>query len=136
MGRIRRRIIATERSEFDHLAVRRAGPDDFEAVFEIVDEAAKWLASRGIPQWRFFLTDGGKTFVRNRIDSAETYLVLGNSRQTVGTFVIQWSDNEIWGARGLDCHAGYVHGLAIRRITAGTGLGLRLLDLASDLIAR
>lgn len=35
----------------------------------------------------------------------------------------------------MDGHAGYVHGLAVRRHAAGAGLGPRLLDLASDLIA-
>ena len=50
--------------------------------------------------------------------------------------MIQWSDHEIWGDRGLDGQAGYVHGLAVRRSAAGRGLGLRILGLASVRIAR
>lgn len=95
-----------------------------------------WLQSRGISQWSFFLTNPGKDFVRDRIASAETYLIFDPSRQPIATLALQWSDREIWGSRGLDGQAGYIHGLAIRRRAAGTGLGLKLLDLASDMIAR
>jgi ribosomal protein S18 acetylase RimI-like enzyme len=135
-GRSRPRIIDIERSDHRDLAIRRAGPEEFDDVFAVVHEAAKWLESRGIPQWRFFLTDAGRDFVRDRIGSGETYLVFDSSHQPIATFRLQWSDQEIWGPRGLDGQAGYVHGLAVRRHAAGAGLGLKLLDLASDLIAR
>ena len=45
--------------------------------------------------------------------------------QAVGTFALQWSDQETWGRVPDD--AGYVHGLAVRRDFAGRGLGRELL---------
>ncbi len=45
--------------------------------------------------------------------------------QAVGTFALQWADEETWGS--LPDDAGYVHGLAVRRDFAGRGLGRELL---------
>jgi ribosomal protein S18 acetylase RimI-like enzyme len=114
----------------------RATAADFDAVFAIMIEAALWLQSRGISQWSFFLTQPGKDFVRNRIVAAETYLIFDPTAQPVATFTLQWKDEEIWGLRGLDSEAGYVHGLAISRHAAGKGLGNVLLNMASNLIAQ
>jgi ribosomal protein S18 acetylase RimI-like enzyme len=118
------------------LPFRRATAADFDAVFAIMIEAATWLQSRGISQWSFFLTEPGKDFVRNRILTAEAYLVFDRNDRPVATFTLQWKDEEIWGARGLDGNAGYVHGLAVCRRAAGKGLGTVLLALASNLIAQ
>jgi GNAT superfamily N-acetyltransferase len=50
--------------------------------------------------------------------------------RTVGTLVLQWSDEETWSELPND--TGYVHGLAIRRGFAGRGLGRELLRWAED----
>jgi ribosomal protein S18 acetylase RimI-like enzyme len=118
------------------LPYRRATAADFDAVSAIMIEAATWLQSRGIFQWSFFLTQPGKDFVRNRIIAAETYLVFDPTNRPVATFTLQWKDEEIWGARGLDGNAGYVHGLAVCRRDAGKGLGNVLLTLATNLISQ
>jgi ribosomal protein S18 acetylase RimI-like enzyme len=49
----------------------------------------------------------------------------------VGTFALQWSDEETWGDVPDD--AGYVHGLAIRRDFAVRGLGREVLRRAENL---
>jgi ribosomal protein S18 acetylase RimI-like enzyme len=46
---------------------------------------------------------------------------------------LQRSDEETWGTVAGD--AGYVHGLAIRRGFAGTGLGRELLRWAENMVA-
>ena len=118
------------------LPFRRATAADFDAVFAIMTEAALWLQSRGISQWSFFLTQPGKDFVRNRILTAETYLVFDPTDRPVATFTLHWKDEEIWGPRGLDGKAGYIHGLAVCRCAAGKGLGNILLTMATNLIAQ
>jgi ribosomal protein S18 acetylase RimI-like enzyme len=118
------------------LPFRRATAADFDAVFAMMIEAALWLQSRGISQWSFFLTQPGKNFVRNRILTAETYLVSDPTDRPIATFTLLWKDEEIWGVRGLDGEAGYIHGLAVCRRAAGKGLGNVLLTLASNLIAQ
>ena len=118
------------------LQVKRAAAGDFDAVYAIIAEAAAWLQSRDISQWNWFLTDPGKDFIRHRIETAETYLVLDPRAQPVATFTVQWDDEMIWGPRGKDGTAGYVHGLAVRRRAAGIGLGLKMLEWSSNLIAQ
>ena len=51
----------------------------------------------------------------------------------VGAVVVSFSDELIWGADAGD--AGYVHSLVIDRRRAGTGLGLRILPRAQELVA-
>ena len=109
---------------------------DLDAVYAIISEAATWLKSRQISQWDWFLTDPGKALIRHRIETAETYVVLDPHAKPVATFTIQWDDEKIWGPRGLDAKAGYVHGLAIRRHAAGKGLGLKMLEWSSNRIVQ
>ena len=105
----------------------RARPSDLNEILSILEEAAGWLASRGIDQW------GPGTFSRRliagRIERGEAHLFFSGDRPA-GFMVLQWSDEEVWGEVPDD--AGYVHGLAIRRDEAGKGLGRELLRWAED----
>jgi ribosomal protein S18 acetylase RimI-like enzyme len=116
--------IATAHGE---LQVNRATAADFDAVYALMLEAAMWLQSRSIPRWTFFFSQRSKDFIRNRILTAETYLVLDPAEQPIATFTMYWKDEEAWGVRGLDGEAGYIHGLAVSRRAAGKGLGRALL---------
>ena len=108
----------------------RARPSDLGAVLSILEEAARWLASRGIRQWGPGTHSRG--LLASRIGRGEVYLfVLGG--RAVGTMVLQWSDEEAWGDVPGD--AGYVHGLAIRRDQAGRGMGRELLRWAEARVA-
>lgn len=105
----------------------RAEKADLDPVLSILDEAARWLASRGIEQWK------PGTFRRQRIagriESGEMYLAELDGRY-VGTLALQWADEETWGEIAPD--AAYIHGLAIRREFAGRGLGRELLRWAES----
>jgi ribosomal protein S18 acetylase RimI-like enzyme len=125
--------IATAQGE---LQIKRATTADFDVIYAMMVEAATWLRSRDISQWSFFFTEPSKDFVRNRIIGAETYLVFDPPERPVATFTLYWKDEEIWGGRGLDGTAGYIHGLAVCRRAAGRGLGHILLTTASNLIAQ
>jgi ribosomal protein S18 acetylase RimI-like enzyme len=120
----------------NNLKLHRATLADFEAVNTILMDAASWLKSRDIHQWSFFLTPQGVDFVRHRIATAETYLIHDPTDDAIATFTLQWKDEEIWGPRGLDNQAGYIHGLAVARRAAGNGLGKMMLDRASMMIAQ
>jgi ribosomal protein S18 acetylase RimI-like enzyme len=116
--------------------LRRTTLTDLDTVYALITEAANWLQSRNSTQWSFFLTHQGKDLIRHRIETAETYLVLDPNAQPIATFTIQWDDEKIWGSRGLDKTAGYVHGLAVSRRAAGNGIGLQMLDWSCKLIAQ
>jgi protein-tyrosine phosphatase len=118
----------------DDLQFRRATTADFDAVYAIVLEAAAWLQSRNISQWNWLSADKGKNVIRHRIETAETYLIFNPLNQPVATFTLQWEDEQIWGPRGRDGTAGYVHSLAVTRCAAGKGLGLAMLSHASSKI--
>jgi len=106
------------------LDVRRAGPDDLDAVVEILSEAARWLLERGIRQWP-------DPFPRDRVaallDRGEFYVARVDGKPAA-TFALLSSDPAFWGEQPPD--AAYVHALAVRRAYGGRGLGERLLEWA------
>ena len=96
----------------------------------MLEEAARWLVSRGIDQWQ------PGSFLRrrtaDRAERGELYLArLGG--EPVGTIALLWSDEETW--RDVPEAAGYVHGLTIRRYFAGRGLDRALLRWAENRVA-
>jgi GNAT superfamily N-acetyltransferase len=109
------------------LRVRGARAEDLDAVLYILEDAARWMVERGIEGW----TPG--SFSRRRIADlvglGEMYLAV-LAGESVGTFALQWSDEETWGTVPDD--AGYVHGLAVRRDLAGIGVGRQLLGWIED----
>jgi ribosomal protein S18 acetylase RimI-like enzyme len=116
---------------YERLEVREARPGDLDAVLSILEDAAQWMVRQGLPGW----TPGA--FSRRRIaeimNRGEMYLA-SLAGQAVGTFALQWSDEETWGKVPND--AGYIHGLAIRRDFAGRGLGRELLGWTENRVFR
>jgi hypothetical protein len=76
---------------FDRLEVRKARTADLETVLSILEDAARWIVHQRLPGW----TPG--SFSRRRIAEivgrGEMYLAL-LADQAVGTFALQWSDQE------------------------------------------
>jgi ribosomal protein S18 acetylase RimI-like enzyme len=116
------------------LAVVRAASADYDAVMAILREAADWLSARGIQQWYHWYMDAGEWMLRERLEHHEVYL-FQRENSPVGTLTIQWSDPEVWGERGIDGQAGYIHGMAIARSAAGMRVGERMLEWAIATIA-
>jgi ribosomal protein S18 acetylase RimI-like enzyme len=115
----------------EDLVLRQARPADLDTVVSMLEEAARWMVRRGIEGWT---PDG---FSRDRIavlvERGEMYLAV-LAGWPAGTFALQWSDRETWGDVPDD--AGYIHGLAIRREFAGTGLGREMLVRAEQMVSR
>ncbi|HKN00745.1 MAG TPA: GNAT family N-acetyltransferase [Candidatus Binataceae bacterium] len=116
------------------LTIVRAAITDSDPVMALLREAADWLSARGISQWEHWYMDGGKRLLRERLENHEVYLFERNDAP-VGTLTIQWSDPEVWGDRGIDRLAGYVHGIAIARSAGGMRVGERILEWAVGRIA-
>ncbi|HEX8732761.1 MAG TPA: GNAT family N-acetyltransferase [Ktedonobacterales bacterium] len=109
----------------------RATERDALAVVALHDDAARWLQTRGIDQWR----EGEYTSESMQVAICaghEVYLAWRADRPA-GAFSLQWDDAEMWGEQPPD--AGYVHGLCVRRACAGVGLGAALLDWAGRRVA-
>jgi ribosomal protein S18 acetylase RimI-like enzyme len=109
------------------ISVVRAREADADTVLPILEEAARWLTSRGIEGWK--PGSFSRRRILERIGRGEMYLAK-LAGETFGTFALQWSEEEVWG--DVQENAGYVHGLAIRRGFAGRGLGRELLRWAEE----
>ncbi|MGO9449561.1 MAG: GNAT family N-acetyltransferase [Candidatus Binataceae bacterium] len=116
------------------LTIVRAAITDYDTVMAILREAADWLSARGISQWEHWYMDSGKRILRERLENHDVYLFRRDDFP-IGTLTIQWSDPEVWGERGIDGLAGYVHGIAIARSVGGMRVGERLLEWAVATIA-
>ena len=105
-----------------------AVPADIDDVVDTLNEAARWLASRGINQWR---VDGfPPELIAEGISHGEVYVARRDGR-AVGTFTLQWSDELFWP--GASEAAGYIHRIAVRR--DARGLGDELLRFAERVTA-
>ena len=116
------------------LTIARAGAADYDGVMTILREAADWISARGNPPWNHWYMAAGERILRDRLVHHEVYLARRDA-VAVGTVTIQWNDAETWGERGLDGHAGYIHGIAISRSVGGMRVGERLLEWAVETIA-
>ncbi len=113
------------------VTIKCATPDDAGIFVEIHEEAARWLWDRGIHQWQ--PGELPRAWVDGTIVRGELYIVRRDG-EAIGTVMLEWSDEETWGARPDD--AGYIHGLRIRRSAAGQGLGRALLAWAEGKIVQ
>jgi GNAT superfamily N-acetyltransferase len=105
-----------------------AVPGDIDDVLDILEDAARWLASRGINQWP---TDGfPRDLVAGDIARGEVYIARSD-RRALGTFTLQWSDELFWP--GANEAAGYIHRIAVRR--DARGLGIELIKFAERVTA-
>ncbi|MGW6620523.1 GNAT family N-acetyltransferase [Nocardia sp. NPDC055002] len=102
---------------------RRAEAGQIGDVLEVLDEAAQWLASRGVRQWP---TRFDPAWVEPAVSRGETWLVTVEEK-LAATVTLDWSD-PLW-AKDIDC-AGYVHRMAVRRWAAG--IGGQILGWAAD----
>ncbi len=108
------------------LRIIRAQQGDLDRVLEILEEASRWLSSKGLEtQWR--PSPAFRRTIKKSIERGHVYVVK-DVEGTVGTMTLQWSDEKFWGDVPSD--AGYIHKIAITRSHAGQCLGLRLLNWA------
>ncbi len=108
------------------IRIIRAEIGDLDRVLEILEEASRWLSSKGLEtQWR--PSPAFRQTIKDNIERGDVYVAKGLGG-TFGTITLQWNDKKFWGDIRQD--AGYIHKLAITRSHAGQHLGLRLLNWA------
>ncbi|KQX48903.1 MULTISPECIES: GNAT family N-acetyltransferase [unclassified Paenibacillus] len=112
------------------LEIYEASPSQVEEVLSIWLEAAYWMQSKGIDQWRpeHFNRDVVLDYFTNRQIFLAKY-----KNEYVGSFAIQWSDPSVWG----DLHneeSGYLHRFAVRRTQAGREFGSFFLAWIEDYV--
>lgn len=118
------------------ITIVQAQPSDLAVITDILEEAASWIASLDINQWRpgDFRQPASQFRIAQNISRGEAYLALYD-KQVIGTITAQAGgtlDEELWGHETLH-DALYIHRLAIQRKYSGKGTGSILLRWAEQL---
>jgi GNAT superfamily N-acetyltransferase len=108
------------------VTVEVAGEADLDVILDILRSANTGRSELGAASW-------GRNFpdVERDIPAGLVHVARRHGRP-VGTFVLRWSDEGVWGPD--DGAAGYLHRLATRPDVAGQGVGLVLIAAADALI--
>lgn len=115
------------------LILRRAGPDDLEAVKSLLEAASQWLRTKPTDQWKtpWPNENGRLERIRRAIQAGRTWIAW-HGELPVGTLTTSPNDHEIWPVENRRDPAVYIRRLAVARVRpyAGRGLGAQLLDWA------
>jgi GNAT superfamily N-acetyltransferase len=110
-----------------------AAPEDLNLLIAFRDEAARWLAARGIDQWRepYPTEDLMEEGMLRSIRAGETFIVWDDDGTPAATITVdRWANPDLWTPEEAAEPALYAHKLTVARDYAGQGLGAELLDWA------
>jgi GNAT superfamily N-acetyltransferase len=115
------------------MRITRATPEDLDTLVAFRDQAAAWLAAKGIDQWQEpwptedLMVEG---MLRN-IEAGETFIVWDDDHTPAATITINhWAKPELWTEQKQAEPALYAHKVTVDRAYGGQGLGAELLDWA------
>lgn len=109
---------------------RRARPDEFDVVMELLGDSVRWLHSRGLDQWSGWRR--WRTKMRPSLRRGDVWLFC-DGEDLVGTVTVELhGDPDFWDVGELAEPAAYVSKVTIRRSHAGRELGALLLGWAGD----
>jgi GNAT superfamily N-acetyltransferase len=113
------------------LTIARAGLEDIPDVVRLLNDAARWLASRGIRQWEH---EFAAEHVTGAIVNAEMWLVRDVDGRALGTMQLSpVADPAFWTAdEAAGYQAMYLSRLATSRSPENAGLGALMLRWAAD----
>src|ERR687892_2576136 len=114
------------------MRITRATPNDLDTLVAFRDNAAAWLASKGIDQWQEpwptedLMVEG---MLRN-IEAGETFIVWDDDEKPAATITInRWAKPELWTEQERAEPALYAHKVTVDRAYGGHALGAGLLEL-------
>ncbi|MFD2612702.1 GNAT family N-acetyltransferase [Paenibacillus gansuensis] len=112
-----------------HINCRLAARLEAPLILQLWQSAASWLLEKGIVQWLpdFFQLEQVLGFME---EGSDVYIAESEGL-VVGTYVLTWSDPQIWGELDHD-DAGYIHRFTVHRDFYGQGVGPLLLKMAED----
>jgi GNAT superfamily N-acetyltransferase len=109
---------------------------DLSAVMGLIEDARKWLPTKGTDQWAMPYpdADGKLARVQEGIERDETWIVW-DGKIAAATVTIKTERNDVvWSEQTTECDlsapAVYLHRLITARKYAGLGLGAELIDWA------
>ena len=115
------------------MRITKATPDDLDTLVAFRDQAATWLASKGIDQWQEpwptedLMVEG----MLANIEAGETFIVWDDDNTPAATITINYfAKPELWTEEEAAEPALYAHKVTVDRAYGGQGLGAELLDSA------
>ena len=112
-----------------NMQIRAAQSDELDTVEDLLREASAWLASRGIDQWQF---PPHRDRITRALEAGEVFLVLVDDQPIATVQVDAHADAEFWTTEDEPGDALYVHRMAVTRRFAGSGVGAKILDWATQ----
>jgi ribosomal protein S18 acetylase RimI-like enzyme len=115
------------------MRITRATADDLDTLVAFRDQAAAWLASKGIDQWqeRWPSEDLMAEGMLANTEAGETFIVWDDDHIPAATITINHhAKPELWTEQERAEHALYAHKVTVDRAYGGHGLGAELLDWA------
>ncbi|HEY2495217.1 MAG TPA: GNAT family N-acetyltransferase [Paenibacillus sp.] len=122
----------------EHVKGHQANSEDIEEIMELLVQTAKWLQSQGSTQWSGLLEGEDSHNMAGCISHGEAF-VFRQDTELVGVVILMqqpspWDIN-LWGEGAIECDSAvYLHRLAIKRGSAGQGLGRDILQWAEKSI--
>lgn len=120
------------------MKITRAQLDDAHIFLKARQDAAAWLAQRGIDQWSSAWPDedGMRTDIEKSISAGTAWIARINN-ELAATFVLDtWANPDLWTPDEAAEPAMYIHRLIVNREYAGRGIGARILDWCSETAAK
>ena len=112
------------------MQLKKAKIEDFEIIFEILHENAKWLEARNIIQWPLYWLDSKRDEIKTSVKQGGFYtLAIETVAHNEVAAIVELKSNpeDIW--KSDNANALYIHKLAIRRKYENQGLGRKVLSL-------
>lgn len=106
--------------------LRQVRNSEFDAVYDILHENAKWLLSKDIIQWPLGWLESIRSEIKVSID-AKAFFAVEIDNEVAGVCEIKTAAEALWD--NSQTAALYIHKLAIRRQYSNHGLGRNILDL-------
>ena len=113
-------------------SIRRATAEDVPVLTQIRNDAHAKKVAHGDYAWGKDGDGFSEGWVLNSLSRREVYVVEQDG-VPVGTFSLDWDDEEYWG--GQEPIAGYVHGLSVRKGFNGRGLGSFVIGWCADQVS-
>lgn len=108
----------------------QATQTEYDEIFDILYENARWLESKGIFQWPVDWLNSNQDEIRSSVNSG-LYFKVEIANHIAGVVELTQRPDEIW--QGDESPALYIHKLAIRRQCSNQNLGREILDLITKL---
>ena len=114
------------------MRITRATPADLDTLVAFRDQAAAWLASKGIDQWQEpwptpdLMVEG----MLASIEAGGTFIVWDDDTPAATITINRFAKPELWTEEEAAQPALYAHKVTVDRAYGGQGLGAELLDWA------